>query len=229
MITKSELQSASRELIAEAQKNIGPPPTDAEILAYSLGKLSEVDEERVREWLVANPDLARMYGEPFPEEPKVDAVPAERGGVVYLRQVLTSVAAVLALVFGALYWQAEIRIGELKRQVSRPLALGEKTQLFPDGRRGVGGPTPLPKEGDAYHLVITLINQPYYDHYRIDLIRAGGSAPVWSITDVPRQDDDSFELVVPHAAIPPGTYQLFVFGLDGKGELQLGSYRLRVR
>jgi hypothetical protein len=33
---------------------------------------------------------------------------------------------------------------------------------------------------------------------------------------------------VPHAAIPPGTYQLIIYGLDGKSETLLGAYKIRV-
>src|SRR5690349_11643112 len=70
MTDKSEWQEANRELMAEQRRRLGDPPTAEELLAFSRGGLSESEEERIRDLIVAYPELARMYGEPVPEEPR---------------------------------------------------------------------------------------------------------------------------------------------------------------
>lgn len=78
MTNKSEWQEANRRLQAEEREKLGDPPTAEEMLAYSRGELPEGEEERIRELLVAYPELARMYGATFPDGPRAgdaDAVP----------------------------------------------------------------------------------------------------------------------------------------------------------
>lgn len=68
MITKSDLQKANEKLKAEARRRLGDPPTAEELVAYAKGELAPADAERVRELLVAYPELARAIAEPFPSE-----------------------------------------------------------------------------------------------------------------------------------------------------------------
>src|SRR6185436_10982736 len=102
--------------------------------------------ERVRAWLVCNPDLARALMQPFP------ANDAEPGDPDFLSQEelakhwaslqqriqvpvttsafrllqfpsrWTALAAALALVFAGLYWQAESRARRLDRELHEPRA-----------------------------------------------------------------------------------------------------------
>jgi hypothetical protein len=69
MTNKSEWQEANRRLMDEQRQKLGDPPTAEEMLAYSRGELPESEEERIRELLVAYPELARVYAAPFPEAP----------------------------------------------------------------------------------------------------------------------------------------------------------------
>lgn len=81
MTNKSDWQEANRRLSAEERRTLGDPPTAEEMLAYSRGEMTESEEERIRELLVAYPDLARMYAAPAPEAPRPgdeDAVPEEQ-------------------------------------------------------------------------------------------------------------------------------------------------------
>src|ERR1043165_304475 len=68
MTNKSEWQEANRRVMAEQREKLGEPPTADEMLAYSRGELSESEEERIRDLLVAYPELSRMYAAPFAEE-----------------------------------------------------------------------------------------------------------------------------------------------------------------
>lgn len=61
-------QEVSRALMANQRVELGDPPTAEEMLAYSRGGLPEAEEERIRDLLVAYPELARMYGAAFPDE-----------------------------------------------------------------------------------------------------------------------------------------------------------------
>ncbi|HYO75589.1 MAG TPA: hypothetical protein VE010_03935, partial [Thermoanaerobaculia bacterium] len=67
MTTKAEWQAINRELTAEQRRTL-EPPTAEELHAYFHGELEESEMERVRDLLVAYPDLARMYTEPFPTD-----------------------------------------------------------------------------------------------------------------------------------------------------------------
>ena len=81
MTDKSEWQEANRRLMAEQRRALGDPPTAEEMLAYSRGELTEKEEERIRDLLVAYPELARMWGEAVPEAPQPgdpDAVSEEK-------------------------------------------------------------------------------------------------------------------------------------------------------
>jgi hypothetical protein len=68
MITKTDLQSVNEELRAESRRRLGDPPTPEELLAYRRGELPPEEEGRIRELLVAYPELARSLAEPFPTE-----------------------------------------------------------------------------------------------------------------------------------------------------------------
>lgn len=177
MIGKSDWQEANRELMAEERRRLGDPPTAEELLAYSRGELSEADEERIRDLIVAYPELARMYAEPAPEEPRPgepDHVSQEQiaagwnalqqrlrrssdGGIaprdeaqrgrMLFHYVPTAVAAVVALVFFGLFVQAERRARYHEEQAKLPRLLGEPQELDADGTRGSGSATMLRKDG----------------------------------------------------------------------------------
>ena len=253
MIDKSEWQKANRELIAEERRNLGDPPTAEEMLAYSRGKLSESEEERIRDLLVAYPELARMYSEPFPEAPRLgdaDYVPdsqvaagwnelqqrlgapqkreRQRGNVRLFSYFPTGVAAIFALVFFGLFVHAESRARYHAEQANLPRILGSPQELDPDGNRGSGAPTMLRKDGEAYLLKPRLINQVRHPHYRIEL-RDANDAPIWTNNTAQPDQDDTFQIVIPHAFLRTGeTYELRVIGVDGNTHTTIGSYDLAV-
>jgi len=255
MTNKSDWQEAERRLSAEERKTLGEPPTAEEMLAYSRGELSESEEERIHDFLVAYPDLARAYSAPFPEAPREsdpDAVPedelragwsvlqrrlgrnrgtadpraeAQRGRVVFRHYVPTAIAAALAVVFFALYVQAESRARYHERAGRLPRVLAAPQELEPDGNRGpAGAPTMLRKDGEAYLLKPRLINQVRHPHYRIDLVDASGKL-LWRNSSAEPDQNDAFLIAIPHHFLTAGqTYRLRIFGVDGETQTEVGTY-----
>jgi hypothetical protein len=238
----------------EQRGKLGDPPTAEEILAYSRGELSESEEDRIRDLLVAYPELARMVAAPFPEEG--DAVSeeqrvaswtalqrrlgnrkdstvrpdaeAQRGRILFRRYAPTTIAAALALAFFGLFVQAESRARYHAEQGKLPRILAAPQELDPDGSRGPDAPTMLRKDGDAYLLKPRLINQVRYPHYRIELQDSKG-AVLWTNNSAQPDEDDAFQIVVPHAFLRAGEmYQLHIFGVDGETPTAVGSYDLAV-
>src|SRR5205085_5531912 len=151
------------------------------MLAYRSGELSGDEEARVRDLLVCWPELLRALMTPYPDDdaealpPEVverqwQAMRGEIGGggrVVPFRHALTAVAAALAVILGALLWQA-------KMELRRPRALPQQI-LLPDTRRGGGdGATTVISSGDASLLTPTLVGDQRFEAYRFDLIDAAG-------------------------------------------------------
>ena len=233
MTNKSEWQEASRRLMAEARERLGDPPTAEELEAYHRGEMTESEEERIRELLVAYPELARMYNAPFPEAPQpgdADSV-AERDrradsqrGRMLFRHFPATIAAAVALVFFGLFVQAENRA----RNNELPRVLGAPQELEPDGSRGPAAPTILRKDGEAYLLKPRLINQVRYPHYAIELL--GRKGAIWTNHTAQPDADDAFQIVIPHDFLAIGeTYQLRIFGVDGETRTAVGTYDVAVR
>jgi hypothetical protein len=254
MTSKSDWKDANRELNTEQRQKLGDPPTAEELQAYSRGELSENEEERVRDLLVAYPELARMYAAPFPEEgdavqeeqlragwnalqerigSRKDAAvrpdaEAQRGRVLFLRYVPASVAAAFALLFFGLFVQAESRARYHAEQSRAPRVLGDPQELDPDGKRGPDAPTMLRKDGEVYLLKPRLINQVRYAHHRLEL-RDSNGAQLWVNNSAQPDEDDAFQIVVPHEFLRAGQrYELEIFGVDGNAKRELGSYDLAV-
>jgi hypothetical protein len=247
MITKSEWQEANRRITAEQRERLGDPPAAEELLAYSEGRLSAEEEERIRELLVAYPELARMYAAPFPEEPQAgvskEAIDAglddvkRRLGVVSMRPPIrmrryipTTIAAALALVFFGLYVQAESRARDARdhtRACDMPRLLGDAQELDPDGNRGPAAPTLLSKDGEAYLVRPRLINQPRFPGYSIVLFDQNKNA-IWTSPSAQPNEDDVFQITIPHAFLRPGRYQLRIFGVDGEERKDAGVYDVAV-
>jgi len=257
MTNKSEWQEANRQAMAEQRENLGAPPTAEEMLAYSRGEMSETEEERIRDLLVAYPEVARIYGAPFPEDGDavseeelqagwtalqsrmggargpVTKAPVARVEVPHRRFALrrympTSIAAALALLFFGLFVQAESRARDHERASRLPRVLGAPQELEPGGARGAGAPTTLHKDGEAYLLKPRLINAIRHPHYQLELHDSAGSV-VWTNKSAQPDEDDAFQIVIPHDFLRPGrTYQLQVFGVDGGTRAAVASYDLAV-
>ncbi|HKR65153.1 MAG TPA: hypothetical protein VJZ00_15575 [Thermoanaerobaculia bacterium] len=243
MTNKSDWQEANRRLMAEQREKLGDPPTAEEMLAYTNGELSEEEADRIRDLLVAYPELARMYAAPFPEEG--DDVSEETiaaglqdvqrrlgGNVVEHRTrvrhfIPMSLVAALALVFFGLYVQAESRARNIARGCDLPRVLGAPQELVSDAPRGSATPTVLRKDGEAYFLKPQLINQLRFAHYTMELKDKSGS--VWTTHSAEPDENDTFQVVVPHSFLREGVvYQLRIFGVDGKEQRLVGQYDVTV-
>ncbi len=244
MMTKTEWQAVNQAMMAEDRRRLGEPPTSEEMLAYARGELSAEEEARVRERLVAYPELVRTLTAPFPsvgaEPGDPDYMPdgelaahwaslqkrMSRGRVVQFWPALSAIAATLALVFGALLWQARVELRE-----PRVTAWNEQL-LLPDNQRGGGEPvTTLRPGGDAYVLVPALIDQRSFDGYRVEILDAAANPPrsLWSMSGLRRRADDTFVIRIPRAFLGAGKYQVVLYGVNGAREERLASYTVRVQ
>lgn len=237
MITKSELQAVHGQMLAERRRKLGAPPTNEELFAFMRGELSPDDEARVRELLIAYPELARAMAEPFPEDGELSEVelashwnslqkrihgdPVQRR-VRYWQRASAALAAAMILTFGGLVWQRQASLA--------PRVATSRHLLLPDGQRGGGEPaTVIATDGNAYILIASLIESRAYDAYRLEIV-TGGATPrtLWSSPALRRPDNDTFEIVVPRAFLGPGLYKVIVYGVSGERQEQLSSYSLRV-
>jgi hypothetical protein len=268
MTNKSEWQEANRRLTGEERRKLGDPPTAEEMLAYSRGELSEHEQERIRELLVAYPELARMYAACFPAEG--DAVPEEevmagwtelqrRLGVdgvagssgvpgsqpgtrraespslqrgaerfVFRHYVPTTIAAAFALVFFALFVQAESRARSHERALLQPRIVGAAQELEPGGRRGAAAPTMLRNDGEEYLLKPRLFGRVRHPHYSLELQDESGTV-LWTNHSAQPGEDDAFQITIPHGFLRPGTaYRLLVFGLNGDTRAEVATYDIAV-
>ncbi|MBV8543952.1 MAG: hypothetical protein JO093_05200 [Acidobacteria bacterium] len=241
MTTKSELSAANRELIAENRLTIGDPPSAEEVLAYTSGGLAPDQEARIRERLMAYPELVRALTTPFPEGAEADhpdylsdhefarhwkALQKRRqrpDGVPRYWRAVGAIAAALAVVLGGLLWRAEV-------QLRQPQAVWQLQDLYPDGQRGIGGsPNTVTANGESYLLVPSLGSDLAVDQLRAEIVDAvNPSRPIWIGKAVPRTPNGSFVILVPRESLKPGTYRLVVYGITGERQEPLNSYTLRV-
>ena len=244
MTNKSEWQDANRRLASEQREKLGDPPTAEEMLAYSRGELSGEEEDRIRDLLVAYPELARIYNAPFPEEPEADVsneVISDGWNDVRRRLGVTVDAGPRT---GAELHSHDDR-GRTGARVLRPLSYKRKTAhvttpaatspVFSAHRRsstltaaaGSDAPKMLRKDGDAYLLKPHLLNQVHYAHYSIELHDTSGA--VWTSPSAQPDDKGTFQIVIPHDFLRPGVrYQLRIFGIDGDAPRPVGSYDVMV-
>ena len=237
MITKSELQAIHGQMLAERRRRLGAPPTNEELFAFMRGELSSDDEARVRELLIAYPELARAMAEPFPEDgelseaelashwnslqKRIHGDPAQRR-VRYWQRTSAALAAAMILAFGGLVWQRQASLA--------PRVATSRHLLLPDGQRGAGEPaTVISADGNAFVLIASLIDPPACDAYRLEIVTAGGAPrTLWRSAALGRPGNDTFEIVVPRAFLAPGLYKVIVYGVTGERQEQLSSYSLRV-
>lgn len=245
MNTKSEWQSVSREMLAEDRRRIAPPTTE-EMFAYTRGALSPDEEQSVRERLVRYPELVRTLTVPFPTEGATsgdddyvsdDEYPAHwaalqkrmgRSKVTLTPRVWLPLAAGLALLFGALFWQAEWKVRRLQHQLSEPRVVTDQRVLLPDGQRGGGEvATTVTPDGDSVLLIAPIIGETIYPEYRLKIADGTGHV-LWSSAALPAPNGDAFAVLVPRTFLRRGSYQMVLYGISGGHEQEVARYSIRV-
>ena len=139
---------------------------------------------------------------------------------------ISAIAATLAVVFGALFWNA-------RSELTKPRLIADEQVLLPDGRRGGDddGFVKLTADGDSFLLAASLINEPAFDNYRIEILDPSANPPtiVWSSKPAPRLPDDSVTILVSRTFFRPGKYKLVLYGVNGTREERLSTSRCGFR
>jgi hypothetical protein len=240
MINRTDWHAVRDALIADDRAKLGEPPTVDELLAYERGELSEEDAERVKQLLVAYPELARAYATPFPSEGDDDlpvevidrqwiAFRAANGDgsserVLQFWRGFAAIAATVAISFGAMLWHTHT-------QQLMPRVLPEPPQLTPDGRRGLPGQpqSTITPSGDSVLLVVSLVGPTDYETYRLELVNSDSHERIWSSKPLRPTSSNTFYVEVPSRVLPAGTYQVIAYGLRGKAEEPVATYTIDVR
>ncbi len=247
MIPKAEWQSVSHDLMAERRTDAGDPPTADQILAYTRGELSGEDEERVRELLVCYPELARTLTEPVPDprpgEPGylseneltqrwmalqqrigMSSAPREQGRALQIWRALAAVAAAVALVSSAMLWDARNRLAE-------PRLITDMVDVQSPVSRGPGS-TAIISSASGKSVLLTLqLTDTRFSAYRVEISDASATPPrsLWRSALVEIPESGILSIVVPHAFLPNGRYQIDVYGRAGDGEQHVEMYAVQWR
>ncbi|HEX8153631.1 MAG TPA: hypothetical protein VF698_10915 [Thermoanaerobaculia bacterium] len=249
---KSDWKAVSEEIRALERERLGPPPREDEVLAYLRGELPEAEAERVRDLLVCYPELALAVSEAHSEDDDPGILSehelAQNWAVLRSRTEsfrrrtaepkpwtlarVSPLAAVLMIGVASialLQWRWSHERDRLIRQLREPRVHGTRHALDAIGTRGPSGPRPyrLPADEENFLLAPTLVNQPEFPEYRIDIVNVMVKPPatLWSRSGFRRHPrDGTLELSVPRAFLPPGIYRLDVYGLGATSPELLASY-----
>jgi hypothetical protein len=240
MITKSELQAARQSMGNGA--NVEPPSAE-EVLAYIQGELPETEEARVRELLVAHPDMLRAATMPFPSgdagdlsehevarqwksfQRSMGTVSTDRSLNVW--RTAAALAAALAITLGGLLWQSAEHARLLTQQLTEPRVAGYQL-LLPDGQRGPGGVSTLAPVGDSYLVATPILGAVPFDTYRLELVDLTTRRSLWRRDGLPRPDSDTFAILIPRQTFHPGMFQVVLYGVNGKLAEKLATYTVTV-
>lgn len=244
MITKDELKAAHERILAERRKQYGPPPTDDELIAFATGELSAADTERVRQGLLAYPELAPAVTEPFDMgdplpgdadymsdaeitahwkalqaslHPDEVAPAARRGNVVpFYRNVMVAVAATLALSFGALLWQMRAA-AMLDASLMQPVPGLEEQELPSSDVRGPQAIQPLDAKQQQWRISFYEAGTTVANRYRIAIAKSGHE--VWHSEKVMPDESGKFALTISRRYFDPGEYEVRLYRFDDAGHL----------
>jgi len=246
MTMKFEGRAIDGALMTDDRRRAGEPPTYEEVRDYMDGRLSAEEEERIRERLVANPDLLRAVVAEFPSDPAQpgdadyvadDEYPEhwarlERRmnaprNVVSFWPYLSVAAAVAAIVFGSLFTQAKM---QLERERLPRIAVPSPV-LLPDGQRGgAEQPEVVNLDGDSILLVLAVIGPTdQYDAYRLEMSRANEPQKIlWKTRLRAARDVDTFTISVPRAFLAAGKYDVRMTGIRGSRQDLVATYAFQV-
>jgi hypothetical protein len=237
MTTKSEFAAA---LMAEDRQRRIEPPAAEEVLAYTRGELPPEKAASVRERLIAHPDLVRTLTAQFPEaaEPgdadylsddefagRWAALQKRRkhsngGRVLQFWRAFGAIAAMLAIVFGAMLWRE-------RTDSTKPHLLVEQV-LLPDGQRGGGDVATEVTAQGGFFLLVPFVGDSAADSFRADIVAANPGTPIWTSDAVRRNPDGSVMIVVPRKFFRPGRYQVRLYAVTGARQEPLSTYTIRV-
>jgi hypothetical protein len=243
MIRESEWPKAYRDGLEDAQKRVGPPPTDEDLERLQRGELSMDEADSVRERLSYYSDLARAIAMPIPEENTALTPEELEADIAAMRKTIRelpdtpavftarrtsphalSIAAAILVsvaIAGIAIWIA--RRGEPRGSVTRV--------LYADGDRGAGAQMPI-QLTTATDYVLRPVFRPErpYSQYRLDLLRAGTPSPtlIQSFQDVQRQANGTYPIQLTTARLTPGLYELVLYGVDGGTADRLAVYTMRI-
>lgn len=242
MISKWDWRSVDREVMADERRKV-EPPSNEELLAYSRGELSAEEEARVRERLIAYPELVRALAEPFPREGAEPGDPdylsdeqfeadwaamqrkmrgrsTEGGRIVQFWRAVSAIAAVVAVILGLGWWRTLPRVVE-------PRLVADGEVVLPDGGRGAGTATTVHMRGDSIVLTLPLMGSRRFADYRIAFERASGGR-MWRSGIVHPSEDGNFAIVIHRRFAKRGDYRFVVYGVTGEGEQQVATYSVRI-
>jgi len=238
MTTKSEFAAA---LMAENRQRRIEPPTAEEMLAFTRGELPPEEAARIRERLIAYPDLVRTLTAQFPEaaEPgdpdylsddefagRWAALQKRRqhpegGRVLQFWRAFGAIAATLIVVLGGMLWQA-------RSELKQPHAVWQQMDIWPDGQRGPGAKSYDLTAGESYLLLPTLLNDQRFESYRVDIVDAANPSRRVRSDAVRRGETGSLVIVVGRESLKPGKYKLLVYGVNGARQEPVNTYTIRV-
>jgi hypothetical protein len=237
MTTKSEFAAA---LMADDHQRRIEPPTAEEMLAYTRGELPADEAARIRERLIAYPELVRTLTAQFPEaaEPghpdylsddefagrwaalQKRRQRSEGGRVLQFWRAFGAIAAALVVVLGAMLWHAQT---ELKN----PHLLVQQV-LLPDGQRGGGDVATAVTAQGEFFLLVPYVGESAAEGFRAEIAAVSSGKKIWTSDAVRRNPDDSVMIVVPRKYFGAGRYQVRLYGVTGARQELLSTYTIRV-
>ena len=153
--------------------------------------------------------------------------------------VRLAVAACLLVLPGVWLWgwsqrNARVEAEERLAAALQPQVNVEPYTLWETSVRGTAPDVPRPVTLDARGEVIWLrlgvLGKPSYDDYRLEVraLERRGQPVLWRRDGLTLYPDGSFSVAFPRAALPSGSYELRLLGVEGSVESRLATYRIRI-
>jgi hypothetical protein len=158
---------------------------------------------------------------------------ARRRGFVRL-----AIAASLIALPGIWLWGWSQRSARLEAEQRLAAALAPQVNVEPytlwqPSVRGTAPAEPRPvtldARGDAVWLRLGVVGKPSYEDYRLEVraLDRPGQPLLWRRDGLTLYSDGSFSIAFPRAALPAGSYELRIVGIERGAESRLATYRIR--